>query len=102
MQVSVMRVNSKCVPCVWFLVSDGMFNFCVPLCRYADLGYTAVGHPPNAGKRPSPLLLRLFHLWHRRGPAVGGATAQPLLPGRGHQNVRKCLVIKCLHFPLFF
>lgn len=57
--------------------------------RYADPRDASVGHLTHAGERPPPLLLCLFHLWHRWCAAVGGATPQPLLLGRGHQNVRR-------------
>lgn len=68
--------------------SRDIFAACVPLCRYEDPGDTAPGHVAHAGKCSPPLLLCLFHFRHCGCPAVGGTTAQPLLPGRGHKNVR--------------
>jgi len=56
--------------------------------RSADTGDVAAGHAADAGQRPSAVLLRLLHLRHRRRPAVGRTTAQPLLPRPARQRLR--------------
>ena len=50
--------------------------------RYEDPGDVAAGHSAHAGQRPPPLLLRLLHLRHYRGPAVGGAPQAEMLHQR--------------------
>lgn len=50
--------------------------------RHADPGHSAAGHTAHAWECPSALLLRLLHLRHRRGPALGWPAAEPLLPGQ--------------------
>ena len=51
--------------------------------RHEDPGDVAAGHPPHAGQRPPPLLLRLLHLRDCRGPAVGGAPEAEMLHQAG-------------------
>ena len=60
---------------------------CVCVSRHAYPGDPAPGHPAHAGERAPALLLRLLHLRHRGRAAVGGASEEPLLHGRGHPHV---------------
>ncbi|KAL0179400.1 hypothetical protein M9458_024842, partial [Cirrhinus mrigala] len=49
---------------------------------YEDPGDASAGHSSHAGQCAAALLLCFLHLWDRRGPAVGRASPQPLLPPR--------------------
>lgn len=55
--------------------------------RHANPGHTAAGHTAHAWERASSLLLRLLHLRHRWGPALGWPAAEPMLPGQRLRQV---------------
>ena len=48
--------------------------------RHADSGDAFAGHSPNAGQRADALLLRVLHLRHRWGAAVGRHATAAVLP----------------------
>ena len=54
----------------------------IQLCwiRYEDIGHAAAGYVTDAGQRPAALLLRLFHIRHRRRSTVVGYFTPTLLP----------------------
>ena len=55
--------------------------------RFTYIGDAAAGHAADAGQCADALFLRVFHLWHRRCPTVGRATAQPMLPRLTRQHL---------------
>jgi len=57
--------------------------------RSAYIGDAAAGHAADAWQRVDAVLLRLLHIRHRRRPAVGRTTAQPLLPRPTGQRVSR-------------
>ena len=73
---AINRIPSKTIShCIGLAFTDSSV-------RYEDPGHVAPGHPAHAGQRPPPLLLRLLHLRHYRGPAVGGASQAEMLHQR--------------------
>ena len=69
-----------------YLYNQWCLNGCFVFPRYAHPSHASPGHPTYAGECPPPLLLRLLHLRHHWGPALGGVVTQPLLP-RSKRNI---------------
>lgn len=65
--------------------------------RSADPGESAAGHPTHVGQRAAALLLCFLHFRHHRRAAVGGATEEPLLPGRELHSVSWTLCLWYVH-----
>lgn len=54
--------------------------------RYANSRDAAARHSSDARQRPPLVLLRIFHIRHRRRPALGGNPASTLLPQGSSQR----------------